>query len=189
MLYTPKKTIHYLVEHKQHYVAQVKANQPTLYEDIKAQPQQNSISYFAENDNSHGRQVSRTTHVYPVTNLSLKGQWKNLQTYIVVKRERAQYGKLKQETACFISDLNLDAKTFHQVIKDHWGIENRLHWVKDVIHKEDKNKIHCGSGPIVASVFSTIAINIHRKNNHDSITHGQILFRANVKELFNIIRT
>jgi predicted transposase YbfD/YdcC len=149
----------------------------------------NAISYFAENDNSHGRQVSRTTNVYQVTNSSLKTQWQNLQTYIVVKRERIQQARLSQETACFISDLKLDAKTFHQIIKDHWGIENKLHWVKDVIHKEDKNRIHCGSGPIVASVFSTIAINIHRKNNHDSITHGQILFRANVKELFNIIRT
>lgn len=189
MPYTPKKTIQHFVEHKQHYVAQVKANQPTLFEDIKAQSLDKSLSSFVENDNSHGRQVSRMTNVYQVTNSSLKHQWQNLQTYIVVERERIQQGKLSQETACFISDLKLDAETFHQIIKDHWGIENRLHWVKDVVHKEDKNKIHCGSGPIAASVFSTIAINIHRKNNHDSITHGQILFRANVKELFNIIRT
>jgi len=71
-----------------------------------------------------------------------------------------------------MSDLDLNAEEFHQGIRGHWGIENRLHWVKDEIHKEDKNKIRCGTGPVAASIFSSIAINIHRKNGNDSISEG-----------------
>ena len=96
---------------------------------------------------------------------------------------------IKTELAFFMSDLNLSAEEFHQGIRGHWGIENRLHWVKDGIHKEDKNKIRCGTGPVAASIFSSIAINIHRKNGNDSIYEGQIKFRNNVKYLVKFYST
>ena len=127
--------------------------------------------------------------MYGASNSLKTKQWKGLNTYIIVHRQRTVQGKTVSENACFMSDICLSASAFHNGIRDHWGIENKLHWVKDVVHNEDDNRIRCGSGPIAASIFSTIAINIHRTNGNQSITNGQILFRANVKELFNLIRT
>jgi len=107
-----------------------------------------------------------------------------------VHRISISEGKEVHSDRLYISDLyHSDAKFFHQVIRGHWGIENRLHYVKDVVHQEDDNQISKDNGPVNAAVLSTIAINIHRKNGNDSIKYGQIKFRAKVKELFGLLRT
>lgn len=90
----------------------------------------------------------------------------------------------------YISDLfRHDAQLFHQEIRGHWTIENTLHWVKDVIHNEDKNRIVTDNEPVNSAVFSSIAINIHHKFGSHSITESQVKFNTNVKELFNYLRT
>lgn len=147
------------------------------------------IELFKEYDKSHGREVIRTTTIYDASKSVKTKQWAGLNTYIKVFRERQIGNKIEFETAYYMSDARLSAADFHHAIRNHWGIENKLHWVKDVVFNEDENRIKCGSGPIAASIFSTIAINVHRKNGNSSITNGIILFRAKVKELFNIIRT
>jgi predicted transposase YbfD/YdcC len=168
----------------------VKGNQANLLKDIKwVAANEKQIGFFQETNTSRGREISRTVSVFEVHNEDIKQKWQGLKNYICVERKRIEKGKTSWETAYFISDLHLAAADFAQGIQKHWGIENRLHWVKDVIYKEDKNGINTGNGAIVASVCSTIAINIHRINKHDSIKEGQVIFRANVKELFNIIRT
>ena len=81
------------------------------------------------------------------------------------------------------------AQDYHIGIRGHWKIENSLHWVKDVIHREDKNQFKANFAPVNAATFSTIAINIQRKNGNHSITEGQIKFGAKLKELFHLLRT
>jgi predicted transposase YbfD/YdcC len=148
-----------------------------------------ALDIFVENDKSHGRKIKRITEVFSASEGIKHKTWEGLTTYIRVTREREKDGKVESEIAYFMSNMSNSAEEFHRGIREHWGIENMLHWVKDVIHQEDNNLIRCGSGPIAASIFSTIALNIHRKEGNASITHGQILFRANVESLFNIIRT
>ncbi|MDW7692610.1 transposase [Flammeovirgaceae bacterium SG7u.132] len=90
----------------------------------------------------------------------------------------------------YMSDLfRCDAKAFHTEIRGHWTIENSLHWVKDVVHNEDKNRIVSDNGPVNSAVFSSIAINIHRKFGSHSITESQVVFNTNIKELFSCLRT
>ena len=52
------------------------------------------------------------------------------------------------------------AEKFAQGIRGHWGIENRLHWVKDVVFQEDNSKIRMSNAPANLSVMKAIAINI-----------------------------
>lgn len=189
MLCMPKKTVNKIRRSKNHYLIQVKGNQPLLYLDIHSKTQQPPLTTYTEQDHSHGRKVTRITRIYAVTDARMRNIWTDLQTYIIVERKRQTKNEETNETAYFISDLDWNAEQFHHLVRNHWKIENCLHWVKDVIHKEDKNKIRSANGPICAAVFSTIAINFHRKQQQYSITDGQILFRANVKELFNMIRT
>lgn len=90
----------------------------------------------------------------------------------------------------YITDLyEIDASFYQKGIRDHWKIENSLHWVKDVIHNEDDNRIHRSNGPVNCSVISTIAINIQRTNFHWSITESQEICISKFKELFLLIRT
>ena len=82
-------------------------------------------------------------------------------------------------TSCFQSC----AKYFHEGIRGHWRIENSLHWVKDVIIGEDQNQIRKDNGPVNSAIFSSIAINLHRKNGQYSISHGHMKNSSNVNEL------
>ena len=88
-----------------------------------------------------------------------------------------------------ISDVKLTAKEFAEGIRGHWGIENRIHWVKDVNFKEDGNKIRDDNGAVNMAIFITISLNYLRQNIDDSIKKAQILFGQNVKELIFKIRT
>jgi hypothetical protein len=53
------------------------------------------------------------------------------------------------------------------------GIENRLHWVKDVVFKEDASRVYQGNTPANFSIVRAIAINIFRQNGYDSVTTHQ----------------
>lgn len=183
---TPKKTIESIVKSGNHYVAQVKGNQKTLFEEVqRIVSQQVPLSTYHLMEKAHGRTMSWQVSVFDASGSHKASEWKNLQSVIRVNRTRAEM----QKSAYFIADLKLQAEEFHKGIRGHWGIENRLHWVKDVIHKEDVNRIKNEHAPLNRAVLSTMAINIHRKNGHESITYGQIKFGSQVKDLFNLIRT
>ena len=90
----------------------------------------------------------------------------------------------------YISSLNIDdAEQFGIGIRGHWAIENRLHWVKDVIQHEDNSRIRKGNGIETLSLLKNAAINICREIGFDSIKAASIYFASNVKELFKYFRT
>jgi predicted transposase YbfD/YdcC len=130
---------------------------------------------------------------------TLLKKWTNLNSFIVIEKSVTQKGKRNKKQArelittqsisYQISDVELSAKEFAKGIRGHWGIENRIHWVKDVNFKEDDNKIKDDSGAVNMAVFTTISLNYLRQNISDSIKEAQILFGQNVKELFLKIRT
>jgi len=169
----------------------VKGNQPKLFQSVQqAIVNQSPLSYFEEHEKAHGRDTFWFVTVYNALNHEKAAEWKNLSRFIHVHRISISKGEEAHSNRLYISDLyHSDAAFFHKGIRGHWGIENRLHYVKDVVHREDDNQIRTANGPVNAAVLSTIAMNIHRKNENDSIKYGQIKFRARVKELFELLRT
>lgn len=148
------------------------------------------LSSFMETEKDHGRETWWYVSVFNARNHEKNGEWKNLSRFIHVHRVSIKKGKETHSNRLYISDMYQSAADFfHRGIREHWGIENRLHYVKDVIHLEDDNQIQTGNGPVNAAIMSTIAINIHRKNGNDSIKSGQIKFRAALKMLFLMLRT
>jgi len=127
--------------------------------------------------------------VYAAAATQLTQAWVGLRHFVHVHRQRLVKGQLSQVDAYFMSDLSLDAADFAQGIRGHWGIENKLHWVKDVVCREDANRIRHKRGAINVAVLGTIALNLHRQAGHNSITEGQIKFGSHVKELAKLIRT
>jgi predicted transposase YbfD/YdcC len=96
-------------------------------------------------------------------------------------------GKKYHEIVCYISSLMATASEFASGIRGHWEIENRLHWVKDVVFKEDASTIRKGNAPANLSIIRTIAMNILRRNNYTSITIGQRFLSHDIDKLLRLV--
>lgn len=189
-----KKTVETIIDSGNNYIIQVKRNQKVLHDDIQhTMAHYIPLDMFQLEEKSHGRRSLWSVSVFSVLPNEKNKKWKDLKRYIHVHKEvRYNPKRRKRHTISdrlYISSLMVgDAKFFHQSIRKHWSIENKLHWVKDVIHNEDKNQMNTRNGPVNNSIISTISINIHRKNGSQSITDSQIKFGANIKELFHFYK-
>ncbi len=88
----------------------------------------------------HGRRELRRCWTVAVPEDSvLRDRWRGLETFIMVEAERTIGDATSMATRWFISSRSaLDAPTALGAIRDHWGIENKLHWVLDVAFREDE---------------------------------------------------
>lgn len=114
-------------------------------------------------------------------------QWTGIKSLIRVERVGTRKGKKYHEIACYISSLICTAQEFAQGIRGHWGIENRLHWVKDVVFHEDHSTIRMGNAPANLSVMRTIALNILRRNGYASITTAQRFLSNDIDKLLALV--
>jgi predicted transposase YbfD/YdcC len=110
-------------------------------------------------DKGHGRVERRTLRTTTV----LKGysDWPDLEQAFVLKRERTWAGKTTVELAYGITSLprhRAGAERLLEFTREHWGIENRLHWVRDVTFGEDACRVRTGAAPQILAGFRNAAI-------------------------------
>lgn len=172
-----------------YYVGQVKRNQRNLFNSIQhSMATQLPIDIFEEEECLHGRKSCWSVSVYNALQNERRAEWANLSRFIHVHKCTIKNGEVIHSDRLYITNhFESSAEFYHSGIRGYWEIENNLHWVKDVLHKEDSNRIKKDNAPINYSVFSSIAINIHRKNEQKSIKKGQIINSSNVKELFETL--
>ncbi len=161
MLYIPKKTVETIVDGGNHYIIQVKANQRSLFREIqRVMVEQRPLDYYEEHEKNHGRHSSWYVYVFDARLSTKANEWKNLRRFIHVHKHTIRKKEECHNDRLYISDLKTtSAHHFHQAIRGHWKIENSLHWVKDVVHREDHNQLKKDNGPVNSAVFSSIAIN------------------------------
>jgi predicted transposase YbfD/YdcC len=86
--------------------------------------------------------------------------WPKLSQVVRVERERRVHGETTVEVAYYITSLGrdrADAARLGELIRNHWGIENRLHRVRDVTLGEDASRVRCGSSvQVLAAVRNTV---------------------------------
>ena len=146
-----------------------------------------AISCRKEKQNKRGREEERITKIYLPTTQIPEG-WAELNRIIHVRRNfRSKIRKHSSDSYYISSVLSDDAAIFSTGIRGHWLIENRLHWVKDVIQKEDSTKNNSGHASKNMSLIRNIAINIFRNNEYDSIKHATIFFASNIKVLMKTL--
>lgn len=137
-------------------------------------------------EENKGRLESRQVYVYDnLMNISPK--WIGLKRLIKVVRSVNCKKRDYEETAFFISSIELSADKFNKGIRSHWAIENSLHWVKDVTYKEDASKIRTGCAPENNSIFKNIAINILRKNGYENLASAQRLLANNIPVIYGLL--
>ena len=151
------------------YVLAVKENQAHLLDDIKEAFDQTprAVSHTST-EKSHGRIEKRTCRVIEDMDwISKKEQWNNLRSIICIESERTilQIGVKHSEQRFYISSLLTKPIHFNEIIRQHWGIENKLHWTLDVTFKEDLSTKQAGNAAENFSIITKIAINLLKNNN------------------------
>jgi len=150
-----KKIIANLRAKKADYVIAVKENQKTLHDEIAlyfeavdTQTLPIALPSHKTVEKDHGRIEIRQ---YMVTDqidfLSQTGQWAGIQSIACVKASREIRGTSTEHTRYFISSLPADPYLIAKAVRGHWGIENGLHWVMDLVYRDDECRIRKKNGP------------------------------------------
>ena len=151
------------------YVLALKGNQSNLHQDVAdffemagtAAFKDYQHAYFEEVDGGHGRVETRKYWIASdLTWLDNREQWCDLNLIGMVESERYQNGHVSKERRFFISSLSPDVETFARAVRDHWGIENKLHWCLDVSFAEDKSRVRKGYGAQNLAVVRHITTNL-----------------------------
>jgi len=118
----------------------------------------------------------------------LPAGWHGVQRIVYLRRSGRRPSKNYCEDHYYICSYPFNkAQPLQQGIRGHWGIENRLHYVKDTHFNEDKNRIRYRPAAIMVSVFQDIAINLYRLNGYTSMKTATITYANKIKELFKFI--
>ncbi len=153
-----------IVAKKADYVLAVKENQGLLAEQVRDSfLLLESASVAEEIDCGHGRVEQRKCSV--VADLSLiekTSEWASLQGLVRIDSERYHKvsGKIEREIRYYITSLRPDAARLNTVIRQHWGIENKLHWVLDVGFGEDLDRKRAGHAAQNFLLLNRIALNL-----------------------------
>jgi predicted transposase YbfD/YdcC len=119
-------------------------------------------------EKEHGRVENRKFWVIDAEELPAAKEWTGLKSVGLCVRERAVKGKTTKEEVFFALSLELDAKLFSEVIREHWQVENKLHWVIDVTFREDKQRYKDKTTAQNLSCVRKMAFNILKKDPRKS---------------------
>ena len=154
-----------------HYLIAVKANWPNLHGEIErffAAPT-GSLDRTTTTDGDHGRiEVRRHLVSHDVgwlcTDRRYPGEprFPGLAAVAMVEAEVERDGRTTLSRRFYLSSALLDAHTFARAVRAHWGVENRLHWVMDVVFHDDLARLRTGHGPENMAVVKHMAMNLFR---------------------------
>jgi predicted transposase YbfD/YdcC len=188
MLCTVKKTLHKIVSGKNHYLVKVKGNQPKLKLAIEetiifSEP----IGYYVEEAITRGRLEIRETCLYARQD-NLHEGWESIKLLVYVQRYFLSKRREHKTESLYVSDLKTtDAKLIAEGIRSHWHIENKLHYTKDVIMREDKE---CTSNKTAAAnlaLLRNFAFNILKTKNKSIKQATEYFANYNIKKLLYIL--
>jgi predicted transposase YbfD/YdcC len=157
------------------YVLALKDNQPTLHqqvadyflEQLQADSLDKKMRHHREVENSHGRTETRETYVAPVPKKKIStAAWVRLASIVMVIRHSVDHttGQTTDEVRYFISSLPARAKRLAGAVRQHWGIENGLHWVLDVAFNEDRMRQRDRNGIENLALLNRLAVSVLRQD-------------------------
>ena len=166
-------TVRQIRESGNHYLITVKKNHLKLYNQIQEVAKTSKPdSIETRKEISHGRKITRRVSVLK-NPLGAESPWGDIQSLIQVERWGYRGKKLYRETVYYISSLEQEAEFFLAKIQEHWLIENQVHWVKDIILKEDQMRIQEIGAASNFALINTVVLNLFRSLGFFSITEGR----------------
>jgi predicted transposase YbfD/YdcC len=155
-----------IIEKGGDYLLALKGNQGHLLDDVKEAFEQSSskeIEQETKLEKGHGRIEKRECRV--IRNIEWvceREEWIKLRSLIELNTERTilSTGEHQTETRYYISSRNGTAKEILEIIRSHWGIENKLHWSLDVQFGEDASRKRAGNAAENFSTINRLILNI-----------------------------
>lgn len=150
------------------YILCLKANHPTLYQEVttwfETAKHQQSLPMPTEQTTSaaHHRIETRRVWAIPIEQLPPLHQateWVGLQTLVMVERIRHLWNQTTHEVHFYLSSLPAESPRFGSAIRQHWGIENALHWSLDVTFSEDACRVRSLHAPQNLALLRRFALN------------------------------
>lgn len=191
-----KKNIEHIVKKKADYVIALKGNQGNLHAAVKdffddfrspdssrdAWDRDYQVNVHETVEKEHGRIETRRCTVtdYPLPDSERAG-WSGLQTLVMVESTRDIKNVVTKERRYYVSSLEPDAAIHLAAIRSHWSIENSLHWVLDVVFKEDDCKVRDKAAAENLSIMRKCALTLVR-NMSDKLGLSRRMHKASVDE-------
>ena len=212
-LLTQRKFCQQILDAQADYCLPVKANQKQLFEDIRdlfepfdeTDPPEVEhrrfenlhaevgahLETYTDTEDAKGRITTRT--LTTSTLLTQHTHWPGLQQvyqYITHQKQKStahvkchvQYGITS------LSPEHASAKDLLKLRRQHWTIENKLHWIRDVVFQEDASSTRTGVLPQVMAALRNTAISVLRFTGHTKITDALQLFAAKPILAVNLIK-
>jgi predicted transposase YbfD/YdcC len=166
---TQKDIARQIISNKADYVLALKLNQGHAHEEVSHFFETGLRKGFGEIkvhthetiDYAHGRvEKRRCFQTDQIDWLLAKDDWEGLTSIGMVQTERTHKG----ETRYFLSSLPGKARLFAKAVREHWGIENSLHWQLDISFDEDRSRIRKDKAPENLATVRHIALNMLQQN-------------------------
>ena len=106
-----------------------------------------------------------------------------------MERVRETPEKTTTETAYYLLSAALSPERFNEVVRQHWGVENRLHWRLDVVMNEDQDRTRLGNGPENLAVLRHMALNAMQKEGSKGSLRGKFKRAAWNNDFLNRLLT
>ena len=177
------------------YTLIVKQNQPTLYDDIGLLFTESAVVAdtitTAQTVNLHGDRIE-VRRLQASTALTGYCDWPGLQQVFRLERHvrRKTTGAPTDQVVFGISSVapkRADADGLLAITRGHWGIENRLHWVRDVDFDADRSRVRCGAAPQVMAAIRNLAIGLLRLTGYQCLAAALRHFALHSSEAIQLI--
>jgi predicted transposase YbfD/YdcC len=161
-----------VLDKKADYVLALKGNQGSLREDVELFATEQKAKGFADTkisqdttiNGDHGRIETRTTTViHDVEWLQERHRWPGLTAVVIVETTRETGGKAEQDTRYYITSLAMLARLLGPVVRSHWAIENSLHWVMDMVFRDDECRVRTDHAPANFTTIKHMALNLLKR--------------------------
>jgi predicted transposase YbfD/YdcC len=161
-----------IVDKKADYIFGLKGNQGTLRDDVELLVSEQKARNFVDSeisraetiDADNGRIETRiTTVIHDIEWLRERHDWPGLNAVAIVESTRETKGKVERETRYYITSLVMLAHLLGPAIRSHWAVENSLHWVLDMVFRDDECRVRTNHAPANFTTIKHMACNLLRR--------------------------
>ncbi|MBW4456002.1 MAG: ISAs1 family transposase [Nostoc indistinguendum CM1-VF10] len=167
---TQKSIVKKFIEADADYILSLKDNHPTLHQQVKNWFETSlslgfqgiDVNISQRVEKGHHRIENRKVYAVPISQipaLDEQEDWIGFKTVVMVVRSIQHWNKITHEVQFYISSLASHANKIASAIRQHWGIENSVHWTLDVTFHEDECRIRSLHSPQNFALLRRIALN------------------------------